>query len=397
MSTNFDRIISRRNTHCVKWDTYPADVIPLWVADMDFLCPQPVINALQKAVEQGIYGYPVGHSNDPHERTEMRQIIVERMKQLYHWNIQPEDILFIPGVVVGFNLVVHALAEENGEVLVQPPVYPPILAAAKNASMKRVDAPLLPIKTGSKERILHYEIDFDEFSNTISEQTKVFILCNPHNPTGRVFTQLELERMAEICLQKKVIICSDEIHNDLIFSPHQHIPIAALDNEIAQNSVTLMAPSKTFNIPGLEFSFAIVPDPELRKRILLAGEGLLSGINTLAWAAAESAYQDGEEWLSELLVYLKGNRDFLSGWLQEHNPEVNFTQPEGTYLSWLDMRALDLKPSPYEFFLNQAKVAFNDGIPFGNGGAGFVRLNFGTPRKILQEALDRLEIAIKSL
>ncbi|MGB9592478.1 MAG: MalY/PatB family protein, partial [Candidatus Kryptoniota bacterium] len=289
-----------------------------------------------------------------------------------------------------------ALSDHGGEVLVQPPVYPPILAAAQNSRMQRVEAPLIPTPSNQCHQILKYEIDFEQFEQAISPQTKVFILCNPHNPTGRVFTKPELEHLADICLRKNVVICSDEIHNDLVFSPHQHIPIAALDKEIAQNTVTLMAPSKTFNIPGLEFSFAIVPNPDLRKRLLLAGAGLVGWINSLAWVAAAAAYRDGETWLKELLVYLKGNRDFLTAWLKEKLPQVKFTQPEGTYLAWLDMASFDLKPNPYEFFLKEARVALNDGKTFGREGEGFVRLNFATQRSVLQEALERMTMALKN-
>ncbi|MGB9591294.1 MAG: MalY/PatB family protein [Candidatus Kryptoniota bacterium] len=395
MPENFDRIVARRNTDSLKWDTYPEDVIPLWVADMDFQCPQPVITALQAAVQHGVFGYPIGLHNEPSARLEMRQIIVERMARLYDWHIQMEDILFVPGVVVGFNQVVQAFAEEGGEVLVQPPVYPPILSAAQNAHMRRVEAPLIPRMEGKTNRLLHYEIDFEEFEKAISPQTKVFILCNPHNPSGRVFTKTELERMGEICLHHKMIICSDEIHNDLIFTPNKHIPIAALDKEIAWNSVTLMAPSKTFNIPGLEFSFAIVPNPEIRQRMLHAGEGLVGWINSLGWVAAAAAYREGAAWLAEVLKYLQANRDFLVDWLETNIPEIYFTQPEGTYLAWLDMRPLGLKPTPFEFFLQKARVAFNDGKTFGNAGEGFVRLNFGTQRSILQEALERMALALK--
>ncbi len=394
MKNDFDQIIPRRNTNSLKWDSYPADVLPLWVADMDFRSPEAVIDALHQAVAHGVFGYPLGIHPDPKEQNELRQIIVERMARLYRWEIYPEDILFIPGVVVGFNLVAHALAEEGGEILVQPPVYPPILAAAQNARMRRVEAPLTLKNVGGDSHILHYEIDFDQFERAISARTKVFILCNPHNPTGRVFNQFELERMAEICLAQKVIICSDEIHNDLIFSPNQHIPIAALDKEIAQNSITLMAPSKTFNIAGLEFSFAIVQNPQLRNQLLKVSEGLVSWINSLAWVAARAAYQEGEEWLRDLLTYLRGNRDFLTDWLAKYLPQIHFTQPEGTYLAWLDMHALELYPNPFEFLLKEARVALNDGRTFGSGGEGFVRLNFGTQRSILQEALERMIMAV---
>lgn len=393
LTHNFDQIIPRRGTNSLKWDTYPEDVLPMWVADMDFRSPQAVIDALHHAVEHGIFGYPSGLHSDPDQRKELREILVARLARLYHWKIQPEDIVFVPGVVVGFNLVAHALGGEGSSLIVQPPVYPPILAAAANARMRRVDNPLIPRRV--EQSVLHYEIDFDHFEQALSAEARLFLLCNPHNPTGRVFQRTELERLAEICLRHGVAICSDEIHGDLIFEPHHHIPIASLDAEVAHNTITLMAPSKTFNIPGLQFSFAIVQNPEWRKRLEIAGQGLTSWINALGWVAALAAYQEGEEWLRELLQYLQVNRDFLAGWVAEHLPHVPHTIPEGTYLAWLDCRSLNLPSDPYTFFLKEAKVAFNDGKAFGKEGAGFIRWNFGCPRSLLEEACARLAHAVQ--
>lgn len=395
MTNNFDQIIARRGTNSLKWDTYPEDILPMWVADMDFRSPQAVIDALHQAIEHGIFGYPSGLHNEPNQRSELRQVLVERMARLYDWQIQPEDIYFVPGVVVGFNLVAHALGEAGCNLLVQPPVYPPILGAAANVGMRRVDSPLNPRL--NEAGILHYEIDFDHFEQTIGKDTRLFLLCNPHNPSGRVFIRSELERLAEICLRHGVAICSDEIHGDLIFEPHQHIPIASLDPEIAQNTITLMAPSKTFNIPGLQFSFAIVPNREWRKRLEAASQGLTNWINALGWVAALAAYSGGEMWLKEVLQYLRANRDFLLQWIQEHFPQVPHTSPEGTYLAWLDCRPLNLPDNPSSFFLKEAKIAFNDGKAFGKEGEGFVRWNFACPRPILEEACERLVRALTQI
>ncbi len=392
MTNSLDQIIPRRGTNSLKWDTYPEDVLPLWVADMDFRSPQAVLDALHQAIEHGILGYPIGLHNEPGQRAELRQLLVERMARLYHWEIRPQDIVFLPGVVVGFNLAAHALGETGSTLLVQPPVYPPILQAASNAGMKRQDVPLEPRR--NQQGLLHYEIDFDRFEQAINPDTRLFILCNPHNPSGRVFTRHELERMAEICLRHRVAICSDEIHGDLIFSPHQHIPIASLDPEIAHNTITLMAPSKTYNIPGLQFSFAIVPNEEWRRRLETASQGLTSWVNTLGWVAALAAYRDGSEWLQEVLQYLQANRDFLVQWVQNHLPNVPITNPEGTYLAWLDCRPLDLPSSPYTFFLKEARVAFNDGKAFGKEGEGFIRWNFACPRPLLEQACERVAQAV---
>ncbi|MCX8061576.1 MAG: PatB family C-S lyase [Anaerolineales bacterium] len=393
MTYNFDQIVPRRGTNSLKWDTYPEDVLPMWVADMDFRSPQAVIEALCQAIEHGIFGYPSGLHSEPNQRKELREILVERMVRLYHWEIQPEDIFFLPGVVVGFNLVAHALGGEGSSLIVQPPVYPPILAAATNARMRRIDNPLVPRLIGKS--ILHYEIDFDHFEQAIAADTNLFILCNPQNPTGRVFQRTELERLADICLRRGVAICSDEIHGDLIFEPHYHLPIASLDPEIAQRQITLMAPSKTFNIPGLQFSFAVVRNPEWRKRLEMAGQGLTSWVNALGWVAALAAYREGEQWLIEVLQYLQANRDFLMQWIEANLPSVPHTCPEGTYLAWLDCRLLGLSDTPYTFFLKNAKVAFNDGKAFGKEGEGFIRWNFACPRPVLEEACARVAQAIE--
>jgi cystathionine beta-lyase len=221
-------------------------------------------------------------------------------------------------------------------------------------------------------------------------------MCNPHNPVGRVFRQGELLRLAKICLRKGVVICSDEIHCELLFSGERHTPIPSLAPEIAPNIITLMAPSKTFNLPGFQFSFAIIPDKILRTRYMQAGKGLAGWINIMGWVAARAAYQDGQDWLAQLLAYLEGNRDDLYGYVQDELPGIRMVKPEGTYLAWLDCRELDLPNSPYEFFLQHARVAFNDGAMFGKGGEGFVRLNFGCPKPLLIEALGRMKSALES-
>lgn len=395
MRYNFDEPLNRRRSGSLKWDTYPEDVLPLWVADMDFRCPEEVITALRGVVEGGVFGYPEALHALPHEHVEMRQLLVERMQRRYGWHIQPEDILFVPGVVVGFNLATQAVARPGGEMVVQTPVYPPILNAAGYAGLKRVDVELLPQPACQDCNEISYEIDFDAFEKAFSSQTDVFLLCNPQNPTGRVFSRAELTHLADICLRRGVVIISDEIHNDLIYPPHQHIPIASLDPEIADRTITLMAPSKTYNIPGLQFSFAIVPNRELRRRMVDAMRGLVGWINLMAWPAARAAYEHGDDWLAEVLVYLRENRDYTVSWLKDHLPAVRFTVPQGTYLMWQDWRGAKLELNPYEFLLNNARVALNDGKAFGAGGEGFVRLNFACPRRILQEALERIGRAVE--
>jgi len=385
MIYNFDNFPDRKITESIKWRKFPDDVLPMWVADMDFVSPEPVIRALRARVEHGVFGYP-------QEPPELRELIVARMAECYHWHIHPEDIVFLPGVVCGFNLACHSVARQGTDilpgVLVQPPVYPPFLGAPAYAGLTRQDAELVYNVHGS------YAIDWESFEGAITGQTRLFLLCNPHNPVGRVFRQDELARMAEICLRRGVLICSDEIHCDLVYPGHTHIPIASVDSEIAQHTITLIAPSKTFNIAGLECSYAIIQNAEIRKRYQEAKVGLVSGVNLMGWVAALAALRDGQDWLDQLLVYLQANRDYLYDTLKNEIPSIKMVRPEGTYLAWLDCRETGIE-NPYEFFLNQARVALFPGNLFGPGGTGFVRLNFGCPRPMLAEALQRMKKALE--
>lgn len=383
MQYDFDHSPDRCNTESDKWHCYNPDVLPMFVADMDFVSPEPVIRALRERVEHGVFGYPC-------EIKELRPLIVDRLAERYAWHIQPEDLVFIPGVVRGLNMACHAFAGPGQAVLVQTPVYSHFLSAPGHVGATRQDAELSYYpETGT------YEIDWQAFEATITEQTRLFILCSPHNPIGRVWRREELERMAEICLKHNILIVSDEIHCDLVFAGHTHIPTALIDTQVAQQTITLMAPSKTFNIAGLEFSFAVIQNPELRKQFQHAHEGLVGGINLMGWVAALAAYRGGQEWLDQLLVYLQANRDYLFDQVQSELPGIRMSKPEGTYLAWLDCRQAGIAGDPYEFFLQKALVAMNDGKTFGKGGEGFVRLNFACPRSTLVEGIKRLKKALR--
>lgn len=384
MQYNFDEIIPRRETESIKWNLYGKEILPFWVADMDFRSPQPVIDALEERVKHGVFGYPS-------ENLTLKETIKEHLSNLYQWNISLEDIVYLPGVVNGFNLVIHALTQPDQQVLMQPPVYHPFLSAPQNAGAIRKDAPL------QMDLNRKYQIDFDQFEGAVDSKTSLFLLCNPHNPVGKVFTENELISMADICLKKDVYICSDEIHADIIFPGYQHIPIASLSPEIAKKTITLMAPSKTFNIAGLGFSFAVAQNPELRKKLKQARAGIVPEVNLLASTAALAAYQHGEDWLTQLLIYLEGNYRTLVDFIQENIPEIKITPIEGTYLAWFDCRDLEIDKSPYEFFLQDAGVAFNDGKIFGSGGEGFVRFNFGCPRSMMIEGLERMKQALENV
>jgi len=384
MAHDFDQVIDRRHTESVKWHYYGEDALPLWVADMDFVSPEPVVRALRERAEHGIYGYP-------QEPKELRGVIVDWAARHYGWQIQPDWLVFTPGVVVGFNMACHAVTSPGDGVLMQTPVYPPFFEAPKNVKLELHQMELTREENGD------YTIDFDAFESAITGHTRIFLLCNPHNPVGRVFRREELGRMADICLRHNLVICSDEIHCDLIYSGYRHIPIALLAPEIAERTITLIAPSKTFNIAGLGCSLAIIPNPALRKQYKAAHAGLVPHINLTGYIATLAAYRDGQAWLDELMVYLEANRDWLAQYVAANLPGVRMGTPEGTYLAWLDCREAGIVGKPCEFFLQNATVALNDGEAFGRGGEGLVRLNFGCPRSTLAEALEKMKAALASI
>ena len=372
----------RRNTDSIMWGLYDEDVLPLWVADMDFTSPPAVIEALQQRVAHGVFGYA-------RESNELKELIVVRMKNLHGWQITTEDIVLLPGVVAAFNLVCQAVAQPGESILIQPPVYPPFFNAPGFAGAHAV------FNNINRNTAGEHTLDLDDFEAAIEKDTRSFLLCNPHNPLGRVFTQAELTGMAEICLKHGLVICSDEIHSDLVFEGYRHIPIASLDKEIEANTVTLIAPSKTYNIAGLECSALICTNPELRGRIQAAWRGLLGWVNLMGMTAGAAAYKHGDEWLKQVLHLLQGNRDYLAQYLSENIPGIRMTKPEATYLAWLDCRDLNVSQPPAQFFLEKARVALNNGEDFGEPGRGHVRLNFGCSREILTAALERISRALK--
>lgn len=373
----------RLGTDSVKWGLYGKDVLPLWVADTDFQSPQAVIEALQERVAHGVFGYPM-------HPQELRELVAARMLERYNWKISPEDMIFIPGVVPGFNLTVQLLTKPGESILVQPPVYPPIFNAAEKAGVRNIRAELVKQADGS------YAVDFDALKAAIETDTRCLLFCNPHNPVGKVYSRQELERLAEICLRHKLTIISDEIHSDLVFRGSQHIPIASLSEEVAGSTVTLIAPSKTFNIAGLSCAVMICTNHELLKKIEHASHGLLGDVNVLGLTAAVAAYREGGEWLEQMMGVLEGNRDYLVDFIQTRLPKIKLKKPDATYLAWLDCRELALEEGPYKFFLKKAKVALNCGDDFGDGGQGFVRLNFGCSRELLTDALERMEKALNN-
>ncbi|MGC8781934.1 MAG: MalY/PatB family protein [Anaerolineae bacterium] len=384
MTYDFDRIIDRRHSDSEKWSRYAEDVLPLWVADMDFRAPEPVIQALHAYVDRGMFGYAHGAPD------ELREVIVDRLLKLYGWRVSPEALVFVTGVVVGYDQACHALLGPDDALLIQTPVYPPFLSAAKWAGAQSQEMELTRGPDG------RYFVDLDRFEHAITGRTRAFLLCNPHNPVGRVFTPAELGAMAEICLRHDMYIISDEIHCDLIYSGYRHTPIASLAPEIEARTITVMAPSKTYNIPGLGCAVAIIPNPKLRQRYQNAHRGLSGHVNNLGYVAALAAYRDGQPWLDACLRYLEANRDFLHQYIVTNLPGITMSPMEGTYLAWLDCRRAGLPADvpPGKFFLEKARVALNEGATFGKGGEGFVRLNFGCPRATLEQALERMRAAL---
>lgn len=384
MSFDFDTPVERRGTDSGKWAWFGEDVLPMWVADMDFRSPQPIIDALEARVQQGVFGYGM-------DSKALKETLVERMQRLYGWTIEPEAIVMLPGLVSGLNIVSRAVGAPGDSVLTNTPVYGPFLTAPINQQRRLLTSPLQETRFG---RQLRYDLDMAGLEKVIVDDTRLFLLCNPQNPVGRAFTRNELEEIAAFCEQHDLIICSDEIHCDLLLDETRHIPIASLSPEVAQRTITLMAPSKTFNVPGLGASLAIIQNAALRKQVEQAMAGIVPHVNILGVVAAEAAYAQCDAWLQALRAYLTANRDFAIEFIETHMPALNYTCPEATYLLWLDCRNAGIGDKPSEYFLREAKVAMNEGVWFGEGGEGFVRLNFGTPRAILEDGLKQLKAAL---
>jgi cystathionine beta-lyase len=374
--------VDRWSSDSVKWGVYGPEVLPLWVADMDFRSPPAVLETLAQRVAHGVFGY----GKEPRQ---LAEVIAARLAQLYDWQVSVSEIVFLPGVVPGLYLSCRAFTEAGQRVVVQTPVYPPIRRAPIDSARSCVEVGFVRGDDGQ------YAIDWDVLGQALEADAKLFILCNPHNPLGRVFSRGELERIADDCLRRDVVICSDEIHCDLVFPGHRHLPIASLAPEVAQRTITLMAPSKTYNLAGLDCSFAVIQNAELRARFQKARRGLVPHVNILGLTAALAAYRDGQSWLDEVLAYLTANRDVLIDQVRAQLPGVKVTAPEGTYLAWLDCRRSPAAEKPYQFFLTRAKVALSDGLTFGPGGEGHVRLNFGCRQSVLLEALARMRRALE--
>lgn len=400
MRFNFDKEFDRRGTHSVKWEYVHAGdglrkpddpdenagldrLLPMWVADMDFRCPEPVIEALKARVEHGIFGYSIADNA-------FYQSVVGWMERRQGWIVDPGWISLTPGVVPALNMLVRTFTQPGDQVLIQPPVYYPFMSAVENNAAELVYNPLV-LEDG------RYHMDFADLKEKCQDpRVKLAILCSPHNPVGRVWTRDELLEFGRICLENDVLVVSDEIHADLILTGHAFTPFAGISEAFAQGSVICTAPSKTFNIAGLQTSCIMVPNQDLRTRFqqTLQSNGL-HGVNALGLVALQAAYEGGEAWLDAALDYIEGNLIYLEQTIADTIPQIDVIRPEGTYLAWLDCRRLGLDGQELrQLFFDQARVYMDDGFIFGEQGEGFERINLACPRSLLEEALDRIREAI---
>lgn len=398
MKYDFDRLHSRKGTNSAKWDAVKPmfgsdDVIPMWVADMDFPTAQPIVEALQKRAGHAFYGYTM-----PGEG--ITEAIIDRIQRKFNWKVDPEWIVFTPGVIPAINLAIRALARPGDEIILQEPVYYPFFPSVKQSGCQ-VATNELKLVDG------RYEMDFEDLERKFGPRSgmrdmpsraRALLLCNPHNPIGRVWTKEEMTRAGETVIKAGATVISDEIHCELVYEGYEHTMFASISEEFERNSITCFAPSKTFNLAGLGASSIIIPDRKLRDDFNEVKAGMVPGLNLFSLAAMEAAYRHGDEWLEHLLSYLQETLDFTLDFFRERIPKITPIRPQGTYLLWLDCRALGMDDDDLRKFMREeAKLGLDDGFLFGHGGSGFQRMNIACPRSLLEEALTRLEKAVNNL
>ncbi|MCH5139107.1 pyridoxal phosphate-dependent aminotransferase [Clostridiaceae bacterium UIB06] len=391
MKYDFDKVFDKENTDSVKWNFAEKvlgdkDVIPMWIADMDFQTVPEVKEAIIKRASQGVYGYSETLNG-------YYDSITNWIEKRHQWKIEREWLCISPGVVTALSLVVKALTHPGDKVVIQSPVYYPFFNSILRNGCEIVNNPLKAVEG-------RYHVDYEDLEEKVKdERVKLMIICNPHNPVGRVWTKEELQRIGEICLKNDVLVVADEIHSDLIYKGHKYTPFASISKEFEQNSITCTAPSKTFNLAGLQTSNIIIPNEKLRREYNIALENIgISRLNLFGVIGCEAAYKYGEEWLDELLDYLEENKRYTEKYISEKIPKLKVVKAEGTYLLWINFRELGMNSKELKkFMLTKAKVAFNEGFIFGEGGEGFERMNIACPRSILQEALRRIEEAVNNI
>ncbi len=385
----FEIGINRSGTDCYKWDYNDNvfgtdDLIPLWVADMDFRSPPEVIEALRKRSSHGVFGYTFQSAN-------YYESIVNWLQIRHHWQIRREAIINTPGIVPGINILIQTFSRPGDKILYLSPVYDPFFRSIRNNNRVPISSDLIYLNNT-------YFIDFSDLEEKCKD-TKILLFCSPHNPVGRVWQREELEKIAEICIKHRVLLVSDEIHSDLIFKNYTHLPVACISEEIRDHVITLNAPSKTFNVAGLSTSYAIIENEELRRKYQNAIDRLwLNSGNIFGLLALETAYRKGREWLDLLLEYLENNFIYLQEYLADNIPQIKPVITEGTYLAWLNCKGLKMQQQQLnEFLIKKARVGLTNGVQYGAGGEGFMRLNFGCPRKTLETALNRIQEAVSTL
>lgn len=388
MNHNFDKIIQRENTNSVKYDLRKVifgteDIIPMWVADMDLETPPFVRKAVQERAEHQVYGY--GFKPDSYNTA-----IIQWLEQYHQWNIKAKEITFSPGVVPGLALSVLAFTQPGDKIIVQPPVYFPFFTTIKDNGRQIVNNELIH-NNG------HYTMDFEDLKSQIDARTSMIIICNPHNPVGRAWKREELDELVDICEKNDILILSDEIHSDLVFAPHKHIPLASISEKAKARTITFMAPSKTFNMAGLSSSFAVIQNPKLLKvyNAFLDAYHLFLG-NIFGSVGTEAAYTHGHEWMGEMKTYIESNIDYVIDFIHEHLPQISCFKPEATYLLWFDCSRMNLNEEDLkQFFIKQAGLGLNQGNIFGKGGDGFMRMNVACRRDTVEKAMQQLKAAFE--
>ena len=394
MKYDFNRFIDRRDSFSLKWSRSALqkfygkdneDLLPLWVADMDFECPKPVVDAVIKEAEGKIYGY------NWHNTSIYQDAVTGWMNRRHQWKVDPNWIIYSPGIVPAINMMVQTFSNIGNKIIIQPPVYYPFFSAVTSNGRQ-----LLLNKLNYEDQ--KYSFDFDDFEEKARDPlTKMFILCSPHNPVGRVWTKQELKKLGDICLDHDILIISDEIHHDLILPGKVHTLFSTISTEFEQKSIICTAPSKTFNLAGLQVSNIIIPNEKIRKSFIhtIAHKNGIAIPNSFGIVAMIAAYNEGEDWLDQVLIYIDSNFQFLKEFVKNELPDVIYIDPEGTYLAWLDFNSLGLNDEDLKkLILNEANVAFDEGKLFGPGGEGFQRINVACPKSILEESMKRIKEAI---
>lgn len=385
MIYNFDKLICKQNRESVKW-SYEEGILPMGIADMDFETLPEIKEAIIKRLSRDIYGYC--NLQDDYKPT-----LIEWYKKLHNWQIEEDWLCISPGVSPAIGITIRALANPGDKVILQTPVYPPFFGEISHNGCSILNNPLLLDESG-------YHMDYEDLEKKASDvRAKLLLLCNPHNPVGRVWTREELTKLGEICLRHNVIVIADEIHGDLVYKGNKYIPFASISKDFANNSITCTAPSKTFNLAGFQVSNIIIPNRKLRAEYEIGRHNIgISRLNVFASSVCTAAYRHGQPWLEELLNYLEENKNYALNYIKKYLPQISCIEPEGTYMLWMDFRSLGLSDEQlHSLIFDQGKIVLNEGHTFGQGGEGFQRMNIACPRSIIQEALDRIRNVIEKI